>query len=119
MEKKMTKKEMFAQILAHTTDTAERDFIQHEIDLLDKKRESGVKKQTPVQKANEDLKAVILQYLEDKGEPMTITQMGKEIPQCAELSNQKISALVTQLLNAFLVKRETVKGTAYFSMPQS
>lgn len=114
--KKMTKKEMFNQILSHTTDANEIAFIKHEIELLDKKNATKSTNLTPAQKANEDLKAVIVEYLADKGEPMTISQMLKEIPQCNGLSNQKVSALVRQLYLATVVTRVEEKGVAYFSI---
>lgn len=111
MAKKMTKKEMFAQLLALDGLTAEqKEFIQHEIELLERE-----KKKTPAQEANEVLKLAILNYLKDTGKEMTISEMVKEIPQCEGLSTSKVSAMVTQLKNAYYVTRKEIKGTAYFS----
>ena len=107
--KKMTKKEMYAQILAHTTDKAEREFLAHEIELLNKKSES--KGMTEAQKANEKIKEAILAALDTK---MTISQMNKCIPECNGFSTSKTSALVRQLKEACLVKRTEEKGVAYF-----
>lgn len=107
--KKMTKKEMFAQILAHTVDKAEREFLEHQIELLDKKSEG--KGLTEAQKANEKLKEAILEGLDSK---MTISQMIKVIPACNGLSTSKVSALVRQMKEACLVKRTEEKGVAYF-----
>ena len=49
---------------------------------------------------------------------MTISQMIKEVPIIQELfpdaSNQKISALVRQLVQSLVVERVEVKGVAYF-----
>ena len=113
--KKMTKREMFNQILAHTTDNAEREFILHEIELLDKKNES--KGMTETQKANEATKKAILDRLaEEEGCKMTISAMIKNVPACEGMSTSKVSALVRQLKNDLLVKREEVKGVAYFSL---
>ena len=47
---------------------------------------------------------------------MTITQMIKEIPECAGLTNQKVSALVRQLVDAFTIARKVDKGMAWFSI---
>ena len=111
MAKKMTKKEMFAQLLALDGLTAEqKEFIQHEIELLERE-----KKKTPAQEANEVLKLAILNYLKDTGKEMTISEMVKEIPQCEGLSTSKVSAMVTQLKNAYYVTRKEIKDTAYFS----
>ena len=116
-EKKMTKAQMFAQILSHTTDKAERKFIEHEMELLAKKNApKGEKKLTPTQEANEGIKSAICDYLAEKGEPMTITQMIKEIPECAGLTNQKVSALVRQMVDGFTVARKVDKGVAWFSI---
>ena len=108
--KKPTKKEMFAQILAHTTDAAEKEFLAHEIELLTNKSEN--KGMSETQKANEKIKEAILDNLDGK---MTIGQMIKDIPACNGLSTSKVSALVRQLKEASLVERVEEKGVAYFS----
>ena len=110
--KKPTKKEMFARILAHTVDKAEREFLEHEIELLDKK--SSNKSLTPEQKKNEEIKSAILDGL-DGNVKMTISGMLKNIPACADLTNQKVSALVRQLRDVGLVVRTEEKGVAYFT----
>ena len=107
--KKPTKKEMFAQILAHTTDAAEKEFLAHEIELLEKKAES--KGLSEEQKKNEALKVVILESLDEK---MTISSMIKVIPECNGLSTSKVSSLVRQLKVDGLVERTEEKGVAYF-----
>ena len=116
--KKMTKAQMCAQILAHTTDEAERAFLEHEMELLAKKNapKDGVKKLTPAQEANEGIKSAIYDFLAEKGEPMTITQMIKEVPECNGLTNQKVAALVRQMVDAFTIKRNVEKGVAWFSI---
>lgn len=63
----------------------------------------------------ENIKYSILSYLENTNKPMTISQMREEIPQCAELSNQWISALVVQLEREGLVARVMIDYIAYFS----
>lgn len=115
--KKMTKREMYEQILAHTTDKAEQEFLKHELELLAKKNTTKSDKLTPAQEANELTKEAIVDYLTEHGEPMTITQMIKDIPACAGMTNQKVSALVRQLYTAMVVLRKEVKGVAYFSIP--
>ena len=46
---------------------------------------------------------------------MTITEMQKNIPELAELSNQRISALVRQMVAAGIIIRTEDKRKAYFS----
>lgn len=117
-KKKMTKREMFVQIKSHLTDEEEIKFVDHEIELLDKKSGKGAdKKLTPEQEKNEKVKVGILNAL-DGGVQMTISQMIKEVPEIGEIfpdaSNQKISALVRQLVQALVIERVEVKGVAYF-----
>lgn len=117
-KKKMTKREMFVQIKSHLTDADEIKFVDHEIELLDKKSGKGAdKKLTPEQEKNEKVKEGILNAL-DGGVQMTISQMIKEVPEIGEIfpdaSNQKISALVRQLVRALVVERVEVKGVSYF-----
>lgn len=116
--KKMTKAQMFAQILSHTTDEGEKAFLEHEMELLAKKNapKDGAKKLTPAQEANEGIKSAIYDFLTEKGEPMTISQMIKEVPECNGLTNQKISALVRQMCTAMTIVRNEVKGVAWFSI---
>ena len=112
--KKMTKREMFEMIKAnHNLSADEIAFIDHELELLAKKN-SAEKKPTAVQVANEGIKADILNGMEI-GKKYTITDLMKEIPACAELSNQRVSALVRQLVTDGAVERTEEKRKAYFS----
>lgn len=111
--KKMTKREMFEMIKAnHNLSADEIAFIDHELELLAKKN-SAEKKPTAVQVANEGIKADILNGMEI-GKKYTITDLMKEIPACAELSNQRVSALVRQLVTDRVVERTEEKRKAYF-----
>lgn len=113
----MTKKEMFAQILSHLTDSQEREFVEHEIELLERKNTRKGEKMTPAQEANLAIKQAIVDFLTETGKPMTVSEMLKEIPQCAELTNQKVSSLVSQLVREFVVVRTEEKGKAFFAIP--
>ena len=111
--KKMTKREMYEMIKAnHNLSADEIAFIDHELELLAKKT-STEKKPTAVQVANEGIKADILDGMEI-GKKYTITDLMKEIPACAELSNQRVSALVLQLVTDGAVERTEEKRKAYF-----
>ena len=122
MAKKLTKKEMFAQIMAnHNLKADEIDFINHEIELLEKRNsKGGDKKPTAKQLENADLKTGILDFLADNpDEKFTITEIWKKIPVLAnnpEMSNQRVSAIVNQLKKENLVVRVEDKRKAYFSI---
>ena len=77
------------------------------------KKNSAEKKPTATQIANEGIKNIILETLDEKS--MTITEMQKANSELAELSNQKISALLKQMTESGSVKREEIKRKAYFS----
>ena len=111
--KKITKKQMFAQILTHLTDENEIAFINHEIELLENKA-SQTRKPNANQVANESFKETILQVLNATDKALTITEIQASDESLALLTNQRISALLTQLKNDNLVERFEEKRKAYF-----
>ena len=114
MANKITKKEMFTMIKAQVKDNAEMvAFIDHEIELLDKKASN--KKATKTQEANVGIKSTILTVLEG-AKPMTVTEMQGASAELGELSNQKVSALVRQLVDAGKVVRTIDKKVSRFSL---
>ena len=119
--KKMTKKDFFAILRASYPATAENydeviAFIDHELELLAKKN-SAEKKPTAVQVANEGVKSAILAGMESN-RLYTITELIKEIPECANMTNQRVSALVRQLKDDGKVERVEEKRKAYFRLVQ-
>lgn len=119
MTKKITKKDNFNTLLTLAEVKANPqlvEFINHEIDLLNRKSSAGgEKKLTPVQIANETFKEAILNGMKPN-RLYTISELQKEIPAItsAELSNQRVSALVRQLKEDNKVVRTEEKGKAYF-----
>lgn len=113
--KKMTKREMYEQIKANYNLTEEEvKFIDHELELLAKKN-SAEKKPTATQTANVGIKKAIAQGMEF-GKKYTITDLMKSIPAIADLSNQRVSALVRQMIDDDVVERTEEKRKAYFSL---
>ena len=78
------------------------------------KKNSAERKPTATQKANEEYKKAILSFME-VGKKYTISELMKEVVEIADLSNQRVSALVRQLKDAGLVERTEEKRKAYFS----
>lgn len=119
-EKKITKRERFNQLLAIAEVNANADlkaFIEHELELLAKKSSSSSDKPTAVQVANEGIKSEILEHMANEPNRLfTITEMQKEIEACAELTNQRISALIRQLKEDGKVERVEEKRKAYFKI---
>ena len=115
--KKMTKRDHYNTIL----DLAEVksnpklvEFIEHELELLDRKNSTD-KKPTAQQTANEAIKVAILDNMAE-GKMYTITDLIKNVPECADLTNQRVSALVRQLVDDKVVVRTEDKRKAYFSL---
>ena len=114
--KKMTKRDYFNAILSKYPLTAdEKAFVEHELELLEKKN-SSEKKPTAQQTANEGIKTAILEGMKPN-RLYTITEIQKEIPECAELSNQRVSALIRQMVGNEIVRSED-KRKAYFSLAE-
>ena len=118
---KVTKRERFAQLMeivkaSDVENSAELvSFIEHEVELLTKKN-SRSDKPTKTQVENETIKAQIVSILERVGKPMTVTQLLAE-NELADLSNQKVSALLTQLRKNNKVVRTIEKKVAFYSLP--
>ena len=114
--KKITKRERFESLLKIPAVSADPDmvtFIEHELELLAKKN-SADKKPTAQQVANDGIKQAILEGMEDN-RLYTVTEIQKSVPACAELSNQRVSALLRQLKDDKLITRTEDKRKAYFS----
>jgi hypothetical protein len=86
------------------------------IETLDKKP-AGDKGMTEQQKQNLGYKGDILATLAD-GKTRTATELLNEVPSFAgtNMTNQRVSALLRQLILDGKVKKETVKGKAMFSI---
>ena len=78
------------------------------------KKNSAERKPTATQKADEEYKKAILSFME-VGKKYTISELMKEVVELADLSNQRVSALVRQLKDSGLVERTEEKRKAYFS----
>ena len=117
---KVTKRERFSQLMeivkaSNVENSAELvAFIEHEVELLAKKN-SRSGKPTKTQVENETIKAQIISVLERVGKPMTVTQLLAE-SEFTGLSNQKVSALLTQLRKSGEVVRTIEKKVAFYSL---
>ena len=76
------------------------------------KKNSAEKKPTANQIANKGIQDAILEGMQN-GKLYTITDMIKEIPACADLTNQKVSALIRPLIGVSIERVED-KRKAYF-----
>ena len=123
---KLTKRDHFNTLLS-ITEVAENPvlvaFIEHELELLDKKNAAD-RKPTAVQVANEGLREAILDFMEE-GKGYTVSDLIKQVPACADLSQSKVSAILRPLLLVTakgeanpdgVLERYEEKGKAYFKL---
>ena len=113
--KKMTKRDYFEAIKSkYALTTDEIAFIDHELELLAKKNvnKSGEKKLTAKQVANNGFKELILDIIAT--EKHTITEMLKLGNFGEDITNQRISAIVKQMIAEGTVIRIEENRKAYF-----
>lgn len=95
--------------------------LQKMLETANKK--STTRKPTATQAENEVLKKAIVDYLTSTGEKMTVSEMMKKIPELADLSNQRVTSLVTALYSKNhpenrVIERAMDKRKAVFFMPE-
>lgn len=125
--KKVTKKDMFEAMLAYEGKVADREdfvnFIEHEIELLERKN-GGNRKPTANQLKNDEIKAVILEEMRANPNKLyTATQLAKiaePIVDINPLSNQRVSAILRSMNEekggTGEVKRVVDKRVTYFQL---
>ena len=117
----MTKREMFVAI-ANVAEVASNEemmnFINHEIELLDNRKGKGSKGMTKTQKENEGIKELILATLAEIGEKATVSDL-VATDALNGYSNQKISALLRQLVASGQVEKTMEKKKAFFSLVEN
>ncbi len=116
MATKMTKKKMFSAIREMVISNQNMvDFIDHEIELLNRKS-SAKRKPTERQIENEKLKSEIMSYLTEADTMKCISELQTEIPSLSELKNQRITHLLSALVESEKLEKEYVKRTPYYSV---
>ena len=115
---RMTKAQKFqilADLSAVKADPMLSEFIAHEMELLAKKNTAD-KKPTAQQEANAVIKQNVLTVLAD-GEKRTVSDLLKMVPDLPDtMTNQRMSAIVRQMVDAGQVIRTEDKRKAYFSL---
>lgn len=112
----MTKKEMFSAIRNAVISNEEMvAFIDHEIELLDRKS-TAPKKPTKTQVENDAFKATLVTYLATADAPKTIKEMQAEIADFADLTNQRITHMLTDLVKAGTLTRDYIKKVSYYTI---
>ena len=116
--KKVTKRVVLEMMLGVAEIQANADmlnYVNHELELLDKKNASATK--SAKQKENDNIKDVIIElFKKDITAKYTIDEFREKFEtELGTMSNQKVSALFTQLKKNDIIIRTEEKRKAYFS----
>lgn len=119
-ESTMTKLEMFNELLTlvensdHPCKDELHDKIQNEIWALERKAATP-RKPTATQVENETLKVELLSLLVSADGPLCIKDIQEKSATFANLSNQRITHLLTALIKDEKIERGLVKKVPYYS----
>jgi hypothetical protein len=115
MANKMTQRNFFEEVIAMAKENGRDDlaeFAQGRIEVLDKKSEN--RKPSKTQAENEVLKGVIVDVLTENGGQMTVTEMLNSGAFDAMVTNQKVTALLRQLVESGKVEKVVDKKKSFF-----
>ena len=117
MANKKTKREFFGEIKEIVKENTELvEFIDHELELLDKKTSA---KSTKVNTEQVELMKKIVDALKEIGRSVTISELQKENAEMAEYSNQKLSAMLKKLVDNKQVTKMIDKKKSYFIVAET
>lgn len=117
MANKKTKRDLFLEVREVVAGNEELvAFVDHELELLDKK--AGTKSI----KVNDEQVALmekIVNALNEIGRSVTISELQKENAEMAEYSNQKLSAMLKKLVDNKQVTKIVDKKKSYFTTAET
>ena len=117
MANRMTQRDYFNEIIALAKANGRQDlvdFAEYRIEVLNKK--SSNKKPTKTQAENEEYKNAIRSALATVDNGVTVTELQHLDDTLGTLSNQRVSALLRQMIETGEVVKEVVKKKSYFSL---
>ena len=115
MEKQMTQHQILHEIIAFAQAGNRQDIVEFckgRIAVLDKKSENRT--QTKTQKENAELAKIILEVLRGS-KPMTVTEIQSKNEILGSLNNQKVSAILRNMVKEGIVTRDTSTKKTLFS----
>ena len=117
MTNKKTKRDLFLEVREVVAGNAELvAFVDHELELLDKKASV---KSTKVNDEQVALMEKIVNALTEIGRGVTISELQKENAEMAEYSNQKLSAMLKKLVDNKQVTKMVDKKKSYFMVAET
>ena len=115
MSNKLTKRDYFNSLLA-INEVASRPelvkFIEHELELLEKKNKSRSNELTETQKENIELGKEIVEFISKKGKELTT----KEIREHFGITAQKVTPILTKLVEENSLTKRVDKRISYYKV---
>ena len=117
MANKKTKRDLFLEVREVVAGNEELvAFIDHELELLNKKTST---KSTKVNEEQVALMEKIVNALNEIDRSVTISELQKENAEMAEYSNQKLSAMLKKLVDNKQVTKMVDKKKSYFTTAET
>ena len=117
MEKRITKRDNYNELRGIAIELGREDlikFIDHEIELLDRKANRTTL--TKTQKENIEITEVIYNVIAKFDEPATLAEIYEDETLSSNYSTQKVTALINNLVKAGRVIRTENKNKSYYSI---
>lgn len=116
MTKKITVSERYDEVITFLEEECASDelvtFVKERKAMHEKKNGSAKAKANPEREA---LLEKVCDYIVNAGRKVSVSDIIKNVPECAGMSTPKVSSLVTMLKKACKVSRYEEKGKALFT----
>lgn len=117
---KLTKKQKFTMLMgidAVKENDILREFVEHELELLEKKNASKSTKVTAKQEQNSAIGEQVVDFM-SPNTLYTMSELLKKVPGLPEdMSLPRLTRIVTDMVNDGRIIRTVDKRKAYFSLP--
>ena len=117
---KLTKKQKFTMLMgidAVKENDVLREFVEHELELLEKKNASKSTKVTAKQEQNSAIGEQVVDFM-SANTLYTMSELLKKVPGLPEdMSLPRLTRIVTDMVNDGRIVRTVDKRKAYFSLP--
>lgn len=118
MTEKMTNKKAMEMAIEMVTENGGSAELLEKLEKIKAgfdRKSGGSKKPTATQEENIELKEVIIEFLTgENSKRYTATELTKAVAELEELTNQRVTSLLTALVKEGRVNREVEKRKAYF-----
>jgi hypothetical protein len=120
MSKKITKRDRYAEMREILKDIGREDlvgFIDHEVELLDKKNAGKSKVSQAEQEKRTAIAEAVLGILADEGNPIPNKEIAKAMPsEFGVITTQKLTPILTKLVGEGVITKAVVKGQSVYAL---